>query len=129
MKKGYGLAGAAALALGMASLAFAAGTTTNPGADNGTSSSAKTSMPSAHQAAGMAKSDMAKAGMTKPAKLTAKQKMEIQKALAAHGFHVKADGKWGKKSKEALAAFQKKHGLPATGHPDAKTLEALGLHW
>lgn len=59
--------------------------------------------------------------------LTKEQVMNIQNALIAKGHHLKADGVWGWKTRAALKNFQKKNGLPATGHPDAKTLEALGV--
>ncbi len=63
--------------------------------------------------------------MTK--KLGKEEALTVQKALVAKGYKIKADGKWGWKSHKALKEFQKKNGLKPTGHPDEKTLEALGL--
>ena len=62
------------------------------------------------------------------APLTKEQVMNIQQALIAKGHPLKADGVWGWKTSSALKDFQKKSGLPATGHPDTKTLEALGIN-
>lgn len=61
------------------------------------------------------------------AKLTRDQVEHVQNALVAKGYAVKADGIWGRKTRDAVKDFQKKSGLPVTGHPDAKTLEALGV--
>jgi len=36
------------------------------------------------------------------------------------------DGRWGKKSAAALAAWQEMNGLPATGEPDAESVRRLG---
>ncbi len=40
---------------------------------------------------------------------------------------LKVDGKLGPKTMAALKQFQKAHGLPATGHPNKETDQALGL--
>ncbi|WP_237152021.1 peptidoglycan-binding protein [Oryzibacter oryziterrae] len=51
---------------------------------------------------------------------------KIQNVLTAHGFDVgPADGKMGKKTKDAIAAFQKSKGLPATGEIDAALITAI----
>lgn len=51
----------------------------------------------------------------------------IQEALNKGGAKLSVDGHLGKKTREALKAYQSAHGLKATGHPDKKTREALGL--
>ena len=51
----------------------------------------------------------------------------IQEALNAHGAHLKADGKMGKATREAIKAFQKESGLKATGYANKKTREKLGV--
>jgi hypothetical protein len=51
---------------------------------------------------------------------------KVQTALNEHGFAVgDADGRLGKRTKEALIAFQKQRGFPATGKVDRMTLRAL----
>lgn len=53
---------------------------------------------------------------------------EIQRALIARTYDLGpagADGIWGARSRAAMAAFQAKQGLPATGQPDARSLVAL----
>lgn len=51
---------------------------------------------------------------------------ELQEALAAHGYKPgRIDGKPGPKTREALKAFQKDAGLPATGTLDAETTQRL----
>jgi hypothetical protein len=40
-------------------------------------------------------------------------------------LHVDVDGNWGEHSRDAALAFQREHGIDATGLPDAPTLEAL----
>jgi peptidoglycan hydrolase-like protein with peptidoglycan-binding domain len=53
--------------------------------------------------------------------------MKVQHALNMHGAHLKVDGNWGPMTKKALVAFQKSHGLKASGHMDKATLAKLGL--
>jgi peptidoglycan hydrolase-like protein with peptidoglycan-binding domain len=53
--------------------------------------------------------------------------MKIQRALNMHGAHLKVDGSWGPMTMKALAAFQKSHGLEASGHVNKATLAKLGL--
>jgi peptidoglycan hydrolase-like protein with peptidoglycan-binding domain len=53
--------------------------------------------------------------------------MKVQKALDKAGAHLKVDGYWGPKTMAAVRAFQKSHGLKATGHLDHATLAKLGL--
>lgn len=123
MKTGLKLAGAGALALGLASLAVA----------GNSSGSGTPPMPAAKPAAigttAPSQAAMAGGAAAKPATLTKGQIMDIQKALDAKGYHVKADGFWGKWSTKDLMNYQKKNGLPTTGYPDAKTRQSLGLSW
>lgn len=50
----------------------------------------------------------------------------LQSRLTAHGFPVgPIDGRIGPKTIAALAAFQKQHGIPATGVADQVSVEAL----
>lgn len=51
----------------------------------------------------------------------------LQEALDKNGAKLTADGRWGSKTRNALAAFQKKNGLKATGHLDKATDAKLGL--
>ncbi|MCY1327620.1 spore cortex-lytic enzyme [compost metagenome] len=52
--------------------------------------------------------------------------LEIQQALLAQGFNPGVvDGVWGKKSSNALRAFQKARGLKSTGIIDDRTVEFL----
>ena len=53
---------------------------------------------------------------------------EIQSALAKAGyFQEPATGNWGPSSVNALALFQREHGLEPTGKIDARSLIQLGL--
>jgi peptidoglycan hydrolase-like protein with peptidoglycan-binding domain len=49
----------------------------------------------------------------------------LQKALSARGFHVKVTGRWNAATRAAVKAFQKKHGLHASGFPNQKTVKLL----
>ncbi len=75
---------------------------------------------SAFSTASIAKESMKKASV-KTAKMTKVKapKMSIylraQKALVKKGASLKVDGRWGRKSRIALKAFQKKNGLRANG--------------
>ncbi|MEJ2060482.1 MAG: peptidoglycan-binding domain-containing protein [Gammaproteobacteria bacterium] len=51
----------------------------------------------------------------------------LQEALNAHGAKLKADGMWGKNTRAALKAYQKKNGLKVTGHADKATRAKLGM--
>lgn len=119
------VAGAAALAMALGSAAFA-GTATHQGAASGSSTQAAS-------VATPAKPVAPKPSMSMPSKksdwarLTHAQVMTVQNALIGKSYTIKADGIWGKKTRAALMNFQKKNGLPATGHLDAKTLTALGV--
>jgi len=53
---------------------------------------------------------------------------DIQEALESAGFfHDKPDGLWGPTTRDAMKQFQKQHGFPPTGLPEAKPLMLLGL--
>lgn len=135
------VAGAAALAMAMGATAragtTAAGSTSQapaPQSDMAKPNAPQPAMakPNAPQPA-MAKPnapqpDMAKPNApSRPAALTHSEVLRVQKALMAHGYAVATDGRWGPKTKAALAAFQKSNGMAATGYPDAATLKALGI--
>jgi len=51
----------------------------------------------------------------------------VQRALTAKGFKLEADGVWGRKSIDALKAFQTKSHLLADGVIGPASLDALGL--
>ena len=51
---------------------------------------------------------------------------ELQKRLNANGYTLDVDGKFGKKTEEAVRAFQKKNGLKVDGIVGPKTWAALG---
>jgi lytic murein transglycosylase len=58
--------------------------------------------------------------------LSRAERREMQKLLIAHGYDVgEPDGAVGKKTKDAIADFESKHGLERDGRPSAKVLEAL----
>ena len=52
---------------------------------------------------------------------------EAQQKLADQGFDVKADGKMGPNTKQAIRDFQSQNSIPETGRLDQKTLAALGV--
>jgi len=56
---------------------------------------------------------------------TAKQVEHLQLALTRSGHEVAVDGIWGKKTTEALRAFQKERGLKVTGFVNPATVKAL----
>jgi peptidoglycan hydrolase-like protein with peptidoglycan-binding domain len=52
----------------------------------------------------------------------------VQRALANRGFHPgAADGRLGDETRTALRAFQKSENLEATGLPNDRTLQTLGI--
>ncbi len=53
--------------------------------------------------------------------------IDIQRALLQNGAKLKADGKMGPRTTQALKKFQAKNGLKPTGVADEATLEKLGL--
>ena len=52
---------------------------------------------------------------------------EVQTALRSQGFVVEVDGMLGPRTREALIAFQQRHGFHATGQIDQQTTAALGV--
>ena len=60
---------------------------------------------------------------------TVRQLDQLTSALAAEGYKGASKGCWNDATRTAVTAFQKKHGLKATGFPNAKTRKALGLDW
>ncbi|MHB1798761.1 MAG: peptidoglycan-binding domain-containing protein [Vulcanimicrobiaceae bacterium] len=52
----------------------------------------------------------------------------VQEALISHGAHIPTDGICGKKTIDAIRAFQKTQGLKVTGMPDPETLKALDIN-
>ncbi len=52
--------------------------------------------------------------------------LQAQTLLAKRGYDVgKPDGLMGKRTREAIAAFQKEKGLPQTGAVDTSLIQAL----
>jgi len=51
----------------------------------------------------------------------------VQEALNSHDAKIRTDGICGKKTINAIRAFQKAQGLKVTGMPDPETLKALGI--
>jgi peptidoglycan hydrolase-like protein with peptidoglycan-binding domain len=70
---------------------------------------------------------MKKAHVMKHKRAGSAEVKAIQEALNKGGAKLTVDGYLGKKTREALKAYQSTHGLKATGHADKKTREALGL--
>lgn len=64
-----------------------------------------------------------------PSSYTRRDYTQIQVLLEDAGFDPgPIDGHWGPRTQRALAAFQRDHGLQASGEPDAATLDALGFY-
>ena len=58
--------------------------------------------------------------------LSRAERRELQRLLTAAGYDVgEPDGAIGKKTKDAIADFESKHGLDRDGRPSVKVLEAL----
>lgn len=51
----------------------------------------------------------------------------VQRALVNNGADIRVDGMCGKKTIDAIRAFQKAHALKVTGMPNPETLQALGV--
>ena len=61
-------------------------------------------------------------------KLQPERITEIQQALTKNGYLTQEpSGKWDDATRAAMLRFQKEHGFPATGLPEAKSLMKLGL--
>ncbi len=53
---------------------------------------------------------------------------QVQQQLQQQGYDVgQVDGKWGKKSQQALTNFQRDQNLTPSGRPDPQTMAALGM--
>jgi Putative peptidoglycan binding domain len=64
----------------------------------------------------------------KPSSLSKQQIRQVQTDLDKAGFNVKGvDGKWGKKTSEALRKFQQAKNLPGNGRLNQQTFSALGV--
>jgi peptidoglycan hydrolase-like protein with peptidoglycan-binding domain len=50
---------------------------------------------------------------------------QLQARLSAMGYRVVQDGQFGTVTEQAVKAFQKDHGLPESGHADARTAAAM----
>lgn len=73
-----------------------------------------------------AKKVVAKKAVVKKTRVSKKALyIKIQKALNEQGAAIKADGKWGRKSRAALKMYQKKNGLKATGRINKATKAKL----
>lgn len=65
---------------------------------------------------------------TAPKQIQSSTLMKAQKKLDQEGYKVgHADGKWGRKTTEAVKSFQKNNNLPVTGKLDQQTLADLGI--
>jgi peptidoglycan hydrolase-like protein with peptidoglycan-binding domain len=74
--------------------------------------------------------DLSNAGVQPAPTRTSKRIViaEVQQQLISRGYYQgRADGKHGRRTALALRAFQFDSGLPASGHLDTSTLNALGL--
>jgi lytic murein transglycosylase len=59
--------------------------------------------------------------------MTRQDRIELQRRLTAKGFDTEgSDGVIGPKTREAIRAYQKREGLPATGNPSMALLARLG---
>jgi len=60
-------------------------------------------------------------------RMSAARVKSVQEALNAHGAKLKADGQWGKETREAIKSFQKESGMKPTGRLNKETRAKLGL--
>jgi murein L,D-transpeptidase YcbB/YkuD len=60
--------------------------------------------------------------------LTHQGLISVEKALEVRGYLHGQRPSFDEQVKDAMARFQKKEGLPATGAPDRETVRRLGLH-
>lgn len=51
----------------------------------------------------------------------------IQESLNAHGAALTVDGHWGRETRDAIKAYQRKNGLKPTGYANQETRKKLGL--
>ena len=122
------MAAGAAMLFGVATLgsAFAADDTMAPAAAPADNAAAPAAAPAAAAPAAAAPAPAHHMHMHKHMMGSTHVKA-IQEALNHEGAKLAVDGRMGKNTRDALKSFQTAHGLKATGHADAKTLEALGL--
>jgi len=66
-------------------------------------------------------------GKTKPSAAASASTKSLQESLNREGAKISVDGRMGPKTAAALRDFQRVHGLPVTGRPDAETQKALDV--
>ncbi|MGH8274619.1 MAG: peptidoglycan-binding domain-containing protein [Gammaproteobacteria bacterium] len=114
------LAGAVAIALGVAPLALAQNSSYSApptmATSTQTSHMAAPTMTSSHAGTMHNKMNMSKSKI-----------MRIQRALKNMGYNLTVDGVWGQGTRKDIMSLQRKNGLKVTGRPDADTMRALGL--
>lgn len=115
-------AGILVAAVGLPSLALAAGTGTPATGTSMTKPVAQATMPTKASKPMMAKSTTR---MTKT-KWTAEVR-SVQEALNKHGAKLHVDGRLGPKTHAALKTYQMAHGLKATGRIDKATRHSLKI--
>ena len=141
MRKAFLTAATLTAVLAAAPLAFAqsgaqtgamgtGGSTSNQtGAANGSTGNPAAPMPTTQDSA--AQSGNTNPGQTGQAQQLSQSDIEnVQQHLQQQGYYKNAqvDGRWGPHTRQAVESFQQAKGLPATGHLDQQTLNALGLN-
>jgi hypothetical protein len=98
-------------------------------APESTARAAPASAPSGQQQAALPPLREVSVPQLPPSSYTRRDYTQIQVLLEDAGFDPgPIDGHWGPRTQRALAAFQRDHGLRASGQPDAATLDALGFY-